>query len=291
MGAHFSLGVVVVAAFVGCGGAPAVPPPLGGGEAGGAESGGSMTSSSGAGGVASTGTSTSGSGSAASGTASSPSSGSSSAGTPIATGGFDVSAQMFDASSGDGLAGVSVCLLGSPTTCVSTASDGSFTLGGVQTTGSGFMGSMAGYVDTLWPVTPTGNVSGWSVNMRTTTRLTSLAEAVGATFGTMGGVYFQVSDGSGNSLSGVSAATTVGGKAAYFSGNGNGLDGTLSQTTTNGNGYVFGVGSGTVGLIFTAVGHVCTRSGAEGWAPAAAGQTMSVPVQSGKLTVAWVVCQ
>jgi hypothetical protein len=207
------------------------------------------------------------------------------------TGGFAVTAQMFDATSGDELGGVSVCLLDSPTTCTSTAVDGSFVLGGVQASGSGFTGVMAGYVPTVWPVTPTGNVMGWSLNMRTTTRLATLATQAGATFGTLGAVYFQVTDGSGNSLAGVAVSTTGGGKAAYFSGDGMGLDAALTQTTANGNGYVFDVAAGTVGVSFAASGRACARSGAEGWPPSTASQTMSVPVKNGNLTVAWAVCQ
>lgn len=207
------------------------------------------------------------------------------------TNGFSLTAQMYDSVTGNPMQGVSICLLNSPSTCVTTVADGSFAIQGVQPTGSGITGTMSGYVVGVWPAAPTANVSGWSLNMRSTTRMAALAEQAGAEFGTTGAIYFQVTDGNKDALAGVSISTSMGGKPAYFTGDGTGLSGTLTQSTSAGNGYVFELPAGTVDVRFSAAGRACLRSGAVGWPPADGTQTTSMPIAAGQVSIVWAVCQ
>jgi hypothetical protein len=269
-----------------CGG-DARPPELGGSALGESDSDGGASSTAG--------NNAAGSGAEAgspgSGGASAQIPGTSPGGGTMGTNGFSLAAQMYDSVTGNPMQGVSMCLLNSPSTCVTTVADGSFAIQGVLPTGSGITGTMSGYVVGVWPAAPTANVSGWSLNMRSTTRMAALAMQVGAEFGTTGAIYFQVTDGNKDALAGVSVSTSVGGKPAYFAGDGTGLSGTLTQSTSAGNGYVFELPAGTVDVRFSAAGRACARSGAIGWPPADGTETTSMPIVAGQVSSVWAVCQ
>jgi hypothetical protein len=209
-----------------------------------------------------------------------------------ATGGFAVGGVLNDATGGGSpLAGASVCLIAAPSTCTTTDSAGNFLLDGLAGSGDGFTASLTGYATGVWPITPTGNATGWAVLLRSTTRLDTLAQSVGTTFdSSTGALVFAAMDAAGNGLAGVSVSVGAGGKVAYFMTGGSTLDSTLTATTTSGGGFAFGVPAGTVGLTFTAPGKVCVRNGAEGWT-GGTGQTTTVPVVGGRLTRAAAVCQ
>jgi hypothetical protein len=205
-------------------------------------------------------------------------------------GGFALSGNMSDAVTGDPLASVTICLLDSPATCTKSDANGDFSIRGLGAKGSGITGALAGYVTGVWPVTPTGNVSGWSILLRTENRVAKLAQNLGTTFGpSAGAIVFAVKDGSGNPLSGVTITSTRG-TVGYYDANGAALDLALTDTTSHGGGFIFDVSPGDVGLTFEISGRTCVRNGAEGW-PGSNGETMTVPVQGGKLTRAAAVCQ
>jgi hypothetical protein len=196
-----------------------------------------------------------------------------------------------DATGGGPVSGATVCLIATPSTCTMTDSTGTFLLGGLAASGDGFTASLTGYVTGIWPVTPTGDATSWSVLLRSATRLTNLAQSVGTTFDSSTGVViFAALDASGSSLAGVSVSVASGGTVAYFKADGSALDSTLTATTAWGEGFSFGIPAGTVGVTFSAQGKACVRSGVEGW-PGGSGQTMTVPVVAGQLTRAAVVCQ
>jgi hypothetical protein len=188
------------------------------------------------------------------------------------------------------LAGASVCLLDRPSVCATTDANGSYSLTGLAATGSGLLASTSGYVNGLWPFSPTGNMTGISIYLRSTTRVGTLVSQAGATWdGTTGAIHFLTRDGSGNLLAGVTIAVDAGGKAAYF--NNGTLDATLTATTALGEGYVFGLGAATVNVTFTSPNRVCAHSGVDGWTPTASGATAGVPIVNGDITFAGAVCQ
>ena len=204
---------------------------------------------------------------------------------------FAVGGVLNDATGGGPVTGASVCLIATPSSCTMTDSTGTFLMGGLAVSRDGFTASLAGYVTGIWPITPTGDATSWSVLLRSTTRLTNLAQSVGTTFdSSMGAVIFAALDASGNSLAGASVSIASGGTVAYFKADGSALDSTLAATTAWGEGFAFRIPAGTVGVTFTAPGKVCVRSGVEGW-PGGSGQTMTVPVVAGQLTRAAAVCQ
>ncbi len=283
-----------LAALLACSGTSNVPVA---GDTGSGASGGSRTSNPGGGnGSSSSGTgsatsSSSSSGSSSSSSSSGSASSSSSGGSSTSiVGGFTFSGWIDDAVSGDPLEGVQVCLFASPGVCTTTDVNGTINLTGLAASGDGITATFSGYPTGIWPITPTGNISGWTINLRTDARIATLATQVGATFGsTTGAIVFDAYDGSGNNLSGVSVSTPAG-TVGYFTGTGAGLDSTLTATTSVGGGYIFGVPPGNVEVTFTSPGLVCARNGAEGW-PGSGSATTTVPVVAGELTRAAGACQ
>jgi hypothetical protein len=172
-----------------------------------------------------------------------------------------------------------------------TDANGDVSITGIGARRSGISASLASYVTGLWPITPTGNVSGWTISLRKTARVMALAQELATTFGsTAGAIVFAVKDPSGNPLAGVSVAISSSGKVGYFTANGSMLDPVLTTTSAHGQGFAFDVAPGDVGVTFTLAGHTCVHNGSEGW-PGAGAETMTVPVQAGKLTRAAAVCQ
>lgn len=204
---------------------------------------------------------------------------------------YGIGGVLNDATGGGPLSAASVCLIASPSTCTMTDSTGTFLLEGLAASDDGFTAALPGYVTGIWPVTPTTSATGWSILLRSSTRLTNLAQSVGATFGSSAGaIIFATLDASGNSLGGVSVSVAAGGTVSYFQADGSALDSTLTATTAWGGGFAFGVPAGTVGVTFTAPGKVCVRNGMEGWT-GGSGRTLTVPVVAGQLTRAAAVCQ
>lgn len=248
------------------------------GSSGGRSNGGGNGSSSG--GTASSTTGSSGSGS-----------GSTSSGSGTVTGGFTFNGWIDDAVSGDPLQSVQVCLLASPAVCTTTDVNGTIALSGLGPSQDGITATLSGYPTGIWPITPTGNISGWTIFLRSDTRLATLAQQVGGVFGgSLGAIVFEAYDGSDNDLSGVSVSTGSGGTIGYFAGDGTGLNSTLTATTSNGGGYIFAVPPGDVDVTFSAPGLVCARSGSEGW-PGSGSGTVTIPVRAGELTRAAGACQ
>jgi hypothetical protein len=81
---------------------------------------------------------------------------------------FSVGGQISDATTGDPLPGVAMCLLSSPSTCTSSDSGGNFTLAGVTEVQGGITGSLSGYLTGIWPVTPSSNQDQWNILLRST---------------------------------------------------------------------------------------------------------------------------
>ncbi len=224
-----------------------------------------------------------------------PSSSSGGGGAGASSGGggrtFGIGGVLNDATGGGPLSAASVCLIASPSTCTMTDSTGTFLLEGLAASGDGFTASLSGYVTGIWPMTPTASATSWSILLRSSTRLTNLAQSVGATFdSSAGAILFATLDASGNSLAGVSVSVASGGNVAYFQAGGSALDSSLTATTAWGGGFAFGVPAGTVGVTFAAPGKVCVRNGMEGWT-GGSGHTLTVPVVAGQLTRAAAVCQ
>jgi hypothetical protein len=91
-----------------------------------------------------------------------------------AVSGFTLDANLSDAVSGDPLGQVAVCLLDAPSTCTMTDANGDFSVTGIGARRSGISATVASYVTGVWPITPTGNVSGWTISLRKTARVTAL---------------------------------------------------------------------------------------------------------------------
>jgi hypothetical protein len=272
-----SFGALLIATWLGCGGS--ATPPWGTGPVAMSEGNGSSGSSSAS------------SGSSGGGSSGYGPSGSSSGQGTVATGGFTASGQIDDAVTGVGLPGVAICILNASATCTTSDSGGNYTLLGVADTGSGITGTLSGYATGVWPMTPAGDVLGWTINLRSLDRMESLAESVGTTFGSSAGaIYFAAYDENDNPLSGVSFSVPEGGPTGYFTGDGSGLSPGLTATSTNGGGYIFAQPAGTLAVTATASGLTCTRSGASGWPPVGS-ETMDVPVVVASVTLARAVCQ
>ncbi|MFI5307404.1 MAG: hypothetical protein ACHQ53_08640 [Polyangiales bacterium] len=208
-----------------------------------------------------------------------------------AVSGFTLDANLSDAVSDDVLVQAAVCLLDMSSVCTMTDANGDFSIDGIGARRSGISASLTGYVTGLWPITPTGNVSGWTITLRKQARVTVLAQQLATTFGSStGAMVFAAKDASGNPLAGVSVTVSSSGKVGYFAADGTKLDPALTATSAHGEGFVFDVAPGDVGVTFTLAGHTCVRNGSEGW-PATGNETMTVPVQAGKLTRAAAVCQ
>ena len=187
------------------------------------------------------------------------------------------------------LAGASVCLLDAPAVCTTSDAMGAFSLGGVAAAGSGITASLAGYVGGVWPLTPTGGLSDFTIYLRTAANLQTLASSVGASLGSSTGViHFETLGGSGAVRAGVSVEATPSATVSYVTTPGK-ISTTATATSALGNGYVFGVPEGLVTLTFTAANSTCTRTGANGW-PSQGTGTMTLPVKAGQVTRASTTC-
>jgi len=209
----------------------------------------------------------------------------------VPSGGFMLSANLTDAVSGDVLAGAKVCLIDAPSTCTTVDANGDFTISGIGAKRSGIVASLTGYVTGIWPIAPTGDVDGWTIFLRKDARVTALASEIGTTFSSSSGaIVFAAKDSSGTPLAGVTVALNGGGKVGYFTADGTKLDPALTATSSHGQGFVFDLAPGDVRVTFALPGKTCVKNGAEGW-PASGSETMTVPIQAGKLSRAAAVCE
>ncbi len=222
-------------------------------------------------------------------------------GTGVGTGGgsggaepppaFTVSGSLGDGA-GNGVAGASVCLLASPTTCVTTDGSGNYSIDGVTASGSGILGTAtSAFLPMAWPLSPINDLS-YSGFFRTVANVSAYATETSAAFdASHGAIVFHLYDASGNPLAGAKIACDRGGTVGYFKDDGSGVDPTLTTTSTAGDGYIFGVPPGTVNLTVTATGLACAPAGREAWLPSAAGASASAPAIAGTLTVVRISCQ
>jgi hypothetical protein len=202
--------------------------------------------------------------------------------------GFVVAGTVGDSVTEAPLAGVSLCVLPSSSTCTTSSAYGVFTLTGLAATGSGFSASLADYVTENWAVTPV-STSSWTIDLRSTSDVMTLAQQAAATFdGTTGAITFEVDGPDNGGLGGATIATSVVGKIAYFDRNST-LDPALTATV-GGGGFVFQLPPGTLDVTGTASGLTCVSQGQEGWPPLASGATTSAPIVAGQLTRVHLVC-
>jgi hypothetical protein len=246
------------------------------------------------GGASSSGSSSgSGSGSSSGGTvATNDGGGTTDGSTIVPTGGFAVTGTLLN---GDGLtpiAGASICLVALPNECVVSASTGAFTINGLTATGSGITGSLTGFVNGVWALTPTSNISSFTGYLRTPARMTTLASDVSSTFSSAAGViHFIAYDAGGNGLAGVTVSTSGGGTIGYFDVAGATLSTAIPETSAEGGGMIFGLApAAQVDVTFAIAGKTCVHHDSSGFAPKSASATMAVPVIAGAVTFAGGTC-
>ena len=227
-------------------------------------------------------------GSSSNGSSAGGSSGSGSSGGG-SSGGFVAEGTIGDSVTEHPLAGVSVCVLGSSSTCTMTNASGAFTLAGLAANASGFSASLANYVTENWPVTPVGTTT-WTLFIRTTTDVAAHAAQAATTFdGATGAITFQV-DGPDGGLGGATVTTSAGGKIVYFDTSGR-LDPVFTATVAGaGGGFVFQLPAGTLDVTATASGFTCASQGEAGWPPLQADATTSAPIVVNQLTRLHLVC-
>ena len=203
--------------------------------------------------------------------------------------GFRVTGTLEDDPTSKPLANATLCLFDAPGVCSTSDTSGGFSLSGVSDQRSGFTASLPGYVTGIWPLTPTGDLDGFGVFLRTTANANGLAASVGASFGATGAIHFEARGGAGTTRAGVSVSADPGGTVAYVVTPGK-LSTSVVSTSSLGDGFVWELPEGDVTLTFSAPGSTCTRTSANGWAAGGAGATLTVPVKAGQITRAAVTC-
>jgi hypothetical protein len=203
---------------------------------------------------------------------------------------FTVSGAMSDGY-GRALGSATLCVLGSPGSCTTADASGGYSLTGVPATGSGVVGTAAGGVTTLWPLTLGGDAANDGKILTDVTIHTYAAEAHTSFGGGTGAIAFVVLDGAGNGYPGVEVVPVSGGDVGYFANLGSFLDGALTSTSATGAGYVFGLEAGTATLSISGASlATCGPASGAAWV-ASAPQSVLAPVQAGAVTVVRIVCQ
>jgi hypothetical protein len=197
---------------------------------------------------------------------------------------------------GNAVAGASICVLGAPSKCTTTDSNGNYTITGVPSSGAGLLGTAATFSPMVWPVTPHGNGYTFNGFFRASALVASFAATVGASDpgdggGVTGAMYVQVYNSTGGGYANVGITTDRGGTVGYLNASDSAIDPTLTATATGGDGYVFALPPGNVNITVTgATGATCTSSGNADEPSSMPGAAVVAPIVAGSLTVVQIQC-